>query len=105
MNRIRQAGAKGMFGAALSLGLAKHPETVYESPVAADLIHDGAEAEKDAPPALVDIYINRQMRRAIGVTASSLFAAENSVPQAELIERIDAAYTAIEHRSNSTRTN
>jgi len=52
MNRIRQAGARGMFGAALSLGLAKHPETVYESPVAADLIHDGAEAENEAPPAI-----------------------------------------------------
>jgi len=91
--------------AVFSLGLAKHPETVYESPVAADLIHDGAEAEKDAPPALIEIPINRQIRRALGVSALSLSAPENSIWHTELTDRLNEAYTALAHRNKSTKAN
>lgn len=104
MNRLRQAGVSGVFGAALSVGLVKPKDTIIESPTTSGQLHDGAEATKDAPPAVIEVPLNRELRRALGVPKGQLaaFVADQSVELTELEESIESHYSSARHQAQST---
>lgn len=104
MNTIRTTIAKGIFAGAMSVGLERQPQDAGVKTVGSGQTFEEPSAEAPAPPAIIEIPLNRELRRALGTPKGrfAAYVADISVEMAALQESIESHYSSTRHRAQST---
>ncbi len=96
--------AKGILGGSVAAGFERQPQYVGIQTVSSSQTFEEPSAEVPAPPAIIEVRLNRELRHALGIPKGELakFVADQSVKLTELEESIDDYYRKRTHRQAST---